>query len=297
VASPGMNPSLHGAVDLSGLVRRHQAPAPTPTGDPGGISRSVDDSSIGEVVELSQRVPVILEVVGGDVAASLQSLVEGYAGRFAYASVRAEAAPELVKALQLPGLPVVLALLGGQPVPLFQGIPPEAEIRPVLDQVLELAAKNGITGVLEVSEPPAEAEAELPLAHQDAYDALARNDIPAAKAAFHKALTENPRDQDAEAGLAQVELLERVSGVDPVVARQRAADNPEDLAWALVVADLDMVSGHSADAFHRLLTLFSSLDSDARDLVRTRLLSYFLAAGQSTDEVKRARTHLANLMF
>lgn len=297
MTSPGMNPSLQGAVDLSSLVRRHQAPAPTPTGHPRGISRSVDDTSIGDVVELSQRVPVILEVVGGDLEPSLQGLVEGYAGRFAYASVRAEAAPELVKALQLPGFPVVLALLGGQPVPLFQGIPPESDIRPVLDQVLELAGKNGITGVIEASEPPAEAEPELPLAHQDAYDALARNDIPAAKAAFHRALTENPRDQDAEAGLAQVELLERISGVDPVAARQRAADNPEDLTAALLVADVDMAAGHAEDAFHRLLTLFVSLDSDARDLVRTRLLSYFVAAGQSTDEVKRARTQLANLMF
>ena len=303
MSNAGMNPALHGAVDLSGLVRRHSQPSPA-TGAPGGaaatsgISREVDDRSVGEVVELSRRVPVILEVIGGDLRASLQSLVEGYGGRLAYAEVRAEDAPELVQALQLPGIPVVLALVGGQPIPLFQGIPPEAEITPILDQVLELAAKNGVTGVIETDAPPAEEpEDELPPAHREAYDALSRNDTAAAKAAFSKALAENPKDLDAQAGLLQVELLERVTGVDQAQARAQAASAPDDPHLALVVADLDVVGGHVADAFHRLLSLYPRLDDEAKELLRNRLVDYFVVAGQTTDEVKRARSQLSNLMF
>lgn len=299
--NPGMNPALHGAIDLSALVRRHSQPAPapgTPANQDQGVSRRVDDRNVGEVVELSRRVPVILEVIGGDLGASLQSLVEGYGGRFAYAEVRAEDAPELVQALQLPGIPVVLALVGGQPIPLFQGIPPESDIRPILDQVLELAAKNGVTGVIEAdSEPPNEEQDELPPAHQEAYEALSRNEVAGAKAAFEKALKDNPHDADAEAGLLQVVLLERVTGVDQAQARAQAADAPDDPQLALVVADLDVVGGHVADAFHRLLSLYPQLDDEGKELLRNRLLEYFVVAGQTTDEVKRARGQLSNLMF
>lgn len=303
MTNAGMNPALHGAVDLSGLVRRHSQPSPASAAAAGGagnsgVSRVVDDRGVGEVVELSRRVPVILEIIGGELKPSLQELVEGYGGRFAYAEVRAEDAPELVQALQLPGIPVVLALVGGQPIPLFQGIPPEADIVPILDQVLELAAKNGVTGVVETEEKPVQdVEDELPPAHQEAYEALSRNDTAAAKAAFSKALAENPKDVDAQAGLLQVELLERVTGVDQAHARAQAAGEPDDPHLALVVADLDVIGGHVADAFHRLLSLYPRLDDGGKELLRNRLLDYFVVAGQSADEVKRARAQLSSLMF
>ncbi len=210
--------------------------------------------------------------------------------------VRAESAPELVQALQIQGIPTVIAVVGGQPVPLFQGIPPEAEMRPIFDQVLELASKNGVTGSV-APEEDAIQEPEVPPLHQEAYDALARNDIAAAKAAFAKALAQSPADSEAEAGLVQVELLERVANLDAAVVRSKAADNPTDVASALQVADLDVIGGHVEDAFVRLLGLYPSVDDDAKELLRTRILSFFIVAGVTTDVVKRARGQLANLMF
>jgi len=211
--------------------------------------------------------------------------------------VRAESAPELVQALQIQGIPTVVAVVGGQPVPLFQGIPPEAEMRPILDQVLELAQKNGVTGTVAPEEPATEKEADPPPLHQEAYDALARNDIAAAKAAFAKALGQSPADSEAEAGLAQVDLLERVQNLDATAVRSLAADKPNDVGSALQVADLDMVGGHVEDAFVRLLGLYPMVDEDAKEVLRTRILSYFIVAGVTTDVVKRARGQLANLMF
>jgi putative thioredoxin len=291
-----MSPALHGAVDLSGLVRkREQANAPAQHNS--SVIRSVDDASIGELVELSKTVVVIVEVFGGALTPQLGPLIESYQGRLVLGEVRAESAPELVQALQIQGIPTVLALVGGQPVPLFQGIPPEHEIRPILDQLLELAAKNGVTGSLAPAENTEDQEPELPPLHQEAYDALSRNDIAGAKAAFAKALAQSPADSEAEAGLAQAELLERVTAVDPVSARQRSADNPSDWEAALEVADLDMVGGHIDDAFARLLGLYSAVEPEVKDQLRSRLLSYFVVAGAQTDSVKRARTQLANLMF
>lgn len=292
----GMSPALHGAVDLSGLVRKKEASAAPPPAA-GGIVRTVDDVSIGELIELSRQVPVILEIFGGALAPQLAPLIESYNGRFVLGEVRAESAPELVQALQIQGIPTVVAVVGGSPVPLFQGIPPEAEMRPILDQVLELAAKNGVTGSVQHSAAQEAEEPEIPPLHQEAYDALARNDIAGAKAAFSKALAQSPADAEAEAGLAQVDLLERVQGLDAPEVRQAAAANPQDVERALQVADLDMVGGHVEDAFVRLLGLYPVVDADAKEQLRARIVSYFVVAGVTTDVVKRARGQLANLMF
>lgn len=294
MSNPGFSPSLRGAVDLSGLLRKSEPTRPTHAA--AGGSRQFDDQSIGELVELSRSVPVITEIYGGELAPQLQSLVESYQGSFAYGSIRAEDAPQLLGALQIQGVPVVVAWVGGQPLPLFQGIPPEADARVVLDQVLELAAKNGVTGTIQAS-PEESEEAPVPRLHQEAYDALERNDMEAAKSAFHKALAENPKDSEAEAGLAQVELLARMHGIDGPAARSNAADNPTNVDAALVVADLDIAGGHVDDAFRRLLGLYPGAGDQEKELLRTRLLHYFVVVGSTSDEVKKARTALANLMF
>lgn len=298
MSSPLGGPALHGALDLSGLVRKHATPAPT-SAPASPLVRDVDDTTIGELIELSKTVPVVLEIYGGELTPQLGPLMESYAGAFVLGTVRGENAPELVQALGIQGIPTVVALVGGQPVPLFQGIPPEPEIRAVLDQVLALAAKGGVTGRVAPAPAGSEEPAEEPLPplHQEAYEALSRNDTAGAKAAFQKALAQNPADSDAEAGLAQVELLERVSGLDATRTRDDAAANPGDVAAALAVADLDISGGHVEDACARLLALYPSVSADEKDVIRTRLLSYFILAGPTTDAVKQARNRLSSLMF
>lgn len=298
MSSPLGGPALHGALDLSGLVRKHATPAPT-SAPASPLVRDVDDTTIGELIELSKTVPVVLEIYGGELTPQLGPLIESYAGAFVLGTVRGENAPELVQALGIQGIPTVVALVGGQPVPLFQGIPPEPEIRAVLDQVLALAAKGGVTGRVTPAPAGSEEPAEEPLPplHQEAYEALSRNDTAGAKAAFQKALAQNPADSDAEAGLAQVELLERVSGLDATRTRDDAAAKPEDVAAALAVADLDISGGHVEDACARLLGLYPSVSAEEKDVIRTRLLSYFILAGPTTDAVKQARNRLSSLMF
>ncbi len=298
MSNPIGGPALHGALDLSGLVRKHAAPAPS-SAPAGAVVREVDDTTIAQLIELSKRVPVVLEIYGGELTPQLGPLIESYQGAFVLGTVRGESAPELIRALGIQGIPTVVALVAGQPVPLFQGIPPEAEVRTVLDQVLALAAKGGVTGTVapasgDATEP---AEEPLPPLHQEAYDALGRNDIASAKAAFSAAIAQNPADSEAEAGLAQVELLERVTGLEANQARADAAAKPDDVAAALAVADLDISGGHVEDACNRLLGLYSAVTAEEKDIIRTRLLSYFVLAGPTTDAVKQARNRLSSLMF
>ena len=300
MSDPRLGPALAGAVYLSGLVKNNQA-SPPASATSDALVRDVDDRSVAALVELSKTVPVILEVYGGEVAPVLGPIIESYQGRFVLGTVRGESAPELVKALQVEGIPTVLALIAGQPVPLFKGIPAEQEVRTILDQVLGFAKENGVTGQVDPGPAPDaegdQAEPALPPLHQEAFDALSRNDLPGAKAAYQKALAEAPADADAAAGLAQVELLERVYALDADQARRAASEEPESVERALDVADLDISGGHIEDAFVRVLGLYSAASDEDKECLRERLLTYFTIVGQAAPEVKKARAHLTSLMF
>lgn len=303
-----LNPAaMRGAVDLSGLVRQATAPtgaggrpaSPT-TGRPAssGIAREADDASFGEVLELSQRVPVVVEFYASGIEPALEPIVAGYAGRIALVTVDGNRSPQLAQAFQVQQVPAVAAVIGGRPLQLFVGMPGEDEVRQVLDQVLELAQQQGVSGVLEQGETPVEpVEEPLPPLHQEAYDAIARGDYPAAASAYRTAIAQSPRDQEAVAGLAQVNLLLRLEGAIAADVRSAAADRPDDADAQLAVADLDLSGGHVEDAFARLLDVFPALDADGRTAVRTRLLDYFEIVGADDPRTIAARRRLTALLY
>src|SRR5690606_38258801 len=122
-------------------------------------------------------------------------------------------------------------------------------------------------------------------------------DFARAATAYEEALAENPRDDDARAGLGQVRLLQRVQGADLQAARAAAAENLRDVDAQLLVADLDLTGGHVEDAFSRLLDLFADLPDDQRAPVRERLVELFGLIGDSDPRVLSARSRLASLLF
>jgi putative thioredoxin len=137
----------------------------------------------------------------------------------------------------------------------------------------------------------------LPPHHQEAFDAISAGDYPTAIAEYRKAITENPRDQLAVAGLAQVSLLHRLAGKAAGDIRDAAAARADDVDAQLDVADLDASGGHLDDAFGRLLDLFAGASSDDRDRIRARLLDYFEVAGADDPRVGAARARLASLLY
>jgi putative thioredoxin len=218
----------------------------------------------------------------------VEKIVRELAGRVLLAKVDVDQSPQIVQAFQVQSMPAVVAIIAGRPVPMFNTVVDEEQARGVFGQLLELAAQQGVTGSLDGAAP--EEEPQLPPLHQEAFDAIERGDNAAAIAAYEKALAENPRDEQAAAGLAQVTLLERITGVDLQQARQAAAANPTGLEEQFLVADLDV-----DDAFDRLLDLFLATDRD--QAVKDRLIELFGLIGQTDPRVIAARTRLTNLLF
>ncbi len=305
MSNPG--PSLRGAVDLSGLVRRANTPPPAPGSDPApsgtGLVIEVSEATFPQIVELSARVPVIVELYAPGLAPALAPIVESYGGRLVLATVDAQANPGIAEAFQVREVPAAAGVIAGRPVPLFVGTPADDQVRQVFDQLLQVAQQNGVTGTLDPDLAPADGEAAepvedpLPPLHQEAFDAISTGDYAAAVSAYRKAITQNPRDALAVAGLAQASLLQRLDGAVADEVRKAAADAPSSVAAQLAVADLDVSGGHLDDAFDRLLEIFPSLDGEGREAVRARLLEYFEIAGPDDPRVAVARRRLTLLLY
>ena len=301
---------IRGAVDLSALVQRpqhEQGQRPANGGD--RIVFETDDTAFGSTLELSRTVPVVVVLwaswseQSSELVATLERLVRARDGRLVLAVADADRSPQLVQAFQAQAIPTVVAVVAGQPVPLFAGVQPDDVIGQVFDQLLELGAQHGVSGRVEpgdaeAGEQPAEpVEEPLPPLHQEAYDAIERGDFEAAASAYRTAIAQDPRDTLAVAGLAQANLLWRLQGKTLDEVRNTAASAPDDVDAQLDVADLDLSGGHVEDAFDRLLTLFPKLDADGKKRVRERLVEFFEVVGTEDPRVVAARRRLTNLLY
>lgn len=307
-----------GAIDLSHLVAKAQA---TPSGvstdvsagqiiDVPAVVFDVSDQAFEPVSQLSQIVPVVMNLYSGQSDASAQltpilaRVTRETQGRVVLGMVDVDVNPGLAQAFQVQSLPTVIVLINGQPVPLFQGVQPEEQLRELFGKIIELGQQQGLTGrvnapdLVEGAEPPSvPAVAEVPAAHRDAVAAIERGDYAGAAAAYEAVLAKAPRDEEARAALVQVRLLLRLDGVEVNALRSAASAAPADVNAQMAVADLDVSGGHVEDGFLRLLDCYPLAESEDQARLRERIVELFEVVGVTDPRVSAARRRLANLMY
>ncbi|GAB2883374.1 co-chaperone YbbN [Nocardioides pacificus] len=315
-----------GAIDLSALKR--PAPAPTgaapsgaapggaPAGGPAGAPAGgsayavpLDEQNFQSILETSMTAPVLLVFFSrtrmpesGQLADDLETLSGEFDGRFLVGLVDIDAAPGIAQAMQIPSIPLVVAVVDGRPMPLLQDPLPIDELRTALTQVAQQLTAQGVAGrhqprAVGAAVVDGDDEPQLDPRYAPAQDALGEGDIDRAVVEYQKLVDANPADSEAAAGLAMAKVLQRTQGVDLNAARAAAADAPDDVDAQTMVADLDMLGGHVDDAFHRLVELVRRSSGDERDRARQHLIALFAAVGNDDPRVIKGRQSLASALF
>ena len=310
--------SRPGAIDLSGLKQRAtsapSAPAAPTAGAAGGSGATgssysvvVDEASFQAVLESSMTAPVLLVFYSrtrmpesGQLADDLATLSGEFEGRYLVGLVDIDASPQIAQAMQIPSIPLVVAVVDGRPMPLLQDVVPLEELRTALTQVGQQLTAQGITGRHQPRQAAAAAgddEEAVDPRYAPAQDALAAGDVDRAVAEYQKLVDANPADTEAAGGLAMAQVLQRTQGVDLNAARAAAAENPDDVDAQTMVADLDMLGGHVEDAFTRLVNLVARTSGPERAKARDHLLGLFAAVGNDDPRVLAGRRNLASALF
>jgi putative thioredoxin len=321
--------SLYGAVDLgarqAAAQRRQQAAESggTAAASNGTVIEVSEETFNTDVVERSRTVPIIMDLWAEwcgpckQLSPVLEKLAAEAAGQWILAKVDVDANPQLSAALQVQSIPMVVAVLGGQLVDGFLGAMPEAQVRQWINQVLVAAEKMGmqLTAPAPADETDEDAADDdyaspasagpgglpagppVPPAYAEARAAMERGDLDGAAQAFEQELKQSPADPVAKTGLAQVNLIRRVSSYDQAQVRKAAAEHPDDVEAQSQVADIDLASGRIDEAFDRLLGVVRRTSGDERDKARVHLVSLFEILPPRDPHVNRARSTLSSLLF
>ena len=205
-------------------------------------------------------------------------------------TVDVDSQPQVAQALQIKSVPVAIAIIAEQLLPLFESVPPADQVRLVINKLLELASQKGVGSAPEgPTEIPMEPEEET------AYAAMEKGDYKAAKQSYEAWLKRKPNEQVAVVGLSQVNLMLRIEGLDPVLTLKNAKD--DDLTSQLMCADIQVASGDYEAAFDRLLKVIKTMAGGDRDKAKNHLISLFNLVDPTDPRLIKARAALASALF
>ena len=303
---------MRGAIDLGALAQAKQAQSAANSAlanAPSGVVIDVDESDFQEkVIDASNQVPVIVDLWAEwcgpckQLSPVLEKLAAEFNGKFILAKVDIDKNQNIAAAFQVQSIPAVFAIIAGSAAPLFQGAHPESQVRQVLTEVIRVANEQGVKGIVkseeteEVAEKAEEVEEKVDPKMEQAFNAIEKGDFNVANNIYKDMLNQNPKDQTAIAGIAQVGLLERSSKLNKNDVLKNAADK-KNFEAQMQLADLELMNGNPEVGFSVLINAIKISSGADRDKLRERLIELFVVVGDSDPHVLKARRDLASALF
>ncbi len=284
-------------MDLSGIVAAAKAPPPPPG---ASYVAEIDATGLEDLLAQSAKFPIVLELTSPRANAEAMStalieLANAAGGAYLLARVDVDANPQVPAALGVQSVPTVIAVIAGQLAPLWQGTRSKDDAKAYLDQLLQVAAANGVVGRADPVSVDESAGPDPRFAAAD--EALAAGNFELAVAEFDKILNNTANDPEAKAGRAQAALLARVTAADPDQLMTAAQLAPVDVEAQLAAADVELSRGLVEAAFARVIELIGNTSGDSREPARLRLLELFETVGADDPAVLKARRALTTALF
>lgn len=275
--------NLFGGQDLSGLGKGDKTYPPF---------ASADESKLREYIELSNQLPILV-VFGSngdsdDLKATLSGFVTEAQGRLLGLEIDMSGQPQLAQAFGVQKTPTVVALISGQPAPLFEGNQPQQQISGVINQVLQAAAQNGLTGSVNLGEE------QKPDLSAHIASLISQGDLETAEVELEKALQQEPADEQLISMRRQIQLMKRMGDVDLQKSLEIDSEDPDQLR---IKSDALLVQGDAQKALDTLLDRFPFAEEQDREKLRNHVLELFELIGNSDPLVLKARARLASLLF
>ncbi len=282
--------NFNNVFDLSTLKKSDLPDSPMP-----GVAVTQENLVSDFVSKSKEQVVVLLcwsprSAQSKEILDILGKLESADKGAWLLGTVDVDSQPQVAQALQVKAVPIAIAIVAEQLLPLFESVPQIDQVRLVINKLLELASQKGVGQV-----PEALAEIPLEPEEQAAYAALEKSDFKAAKIAYESWLKRKPNEPVAVIGLAQVDLMLRVDGLDPELTLKSAKS--DDLTSQLMCADIEIATGNNEAAFTRLLNVIRSFSGDEKEKAKLHLIQLFNLVNPSDPSLLKARNELASLLF
>jgi putative thioredoxin len=302
---------MRGAIDLGALAQARQAQSAANSAlanAPSGVVIDVNENDFQQkVIDASNQVPVVVDLWAEwcgpckQLSPVLEKIAAEFNGKFILAKVDIDKNQNIAAAFQVQSIPAVFAIIAGSAAPLFQGAMPESQVRQVLTEVIRIANEQGVKGTVSQDNQEVEQENKVEEPKTDpkleaAFNAIEKGNFVEAKSIYQDMLNQNPKDENAIAGLAQVGLLERSASLNESEIRKNASDK-RNIDAQLELADLELMKGNPEAGFSVLISAIKITSGQDRDKLRERLLELFVVVGDSDPHVLKARRDLASALF
>ncbi|MCH5645453.1 tetratricopeptide repeat protein [Gordonia sp. ABSL49_1] len=316
---------MSGAVDLAGLKERADAqrartqrgpggvpaaspvpgvpenapaaPAPSSAGGGGASVIDVTDASFEtEVLDRSTRQLVLVDLWAEwcgpckQLSPVLERLAAASGGRWVLAKIDVDANQRIAQAFRVQSIPMVVAIVHGQPVSAFNGVRSEAEIIAWVDEILAQVG-DSLTGAPEGEAPEPEPEDPRMLA---AEQKMNDGDFDGALAAYRAIAEAEPENIEAASAARNLDFVLRAQAHDPAIVETAA---PGDVDAQLAAADVLLLSQQPEAAFDRIIGVVKVTAGDDRTRARTRLLELFELFDPAEPFVVAARRKLASALY
>lgn len=269
-----------------------------------------------DVVERSMQLPVIVDFWATwcgpcqELGPVLEKLTREANGKFVLAKVDVDKQPDIAGAFGVQQIPVVFALVNGQPVDQFMGNLPEEEVKAWLNRFLptpvELLFREA-TALEATSATEAEEKYRAALELQ--------SDFPQATIGLARVLTAQHRDADAsaiitelekrgflepEAQQVKTELELRAAAMESGgvgAARAAVAAQPENLELQLQLADALAVAHAYPEALEICLDLVVKHKAAMGDKAKSTMVQIFTMLGATSELAQQYRRKLATAYY